>query len=86
VLGAVSVEVKSKLEGLLSLLQQNIAQLVDDSDPVKVIFKAIRGQVPTNVEEALFQATHLESRQLQYQLNVLPTELPKLNSRKRCYK
>ena len=40
---------------------------MDDSDPAKVIFKAIRGQVPADVEEALFQADHLEGRQLQYQ-------------------
>jgi len=59
--------VKSKLEDLLSLLQQNTAQLVDDSDPAKVIFKEIHGQVPADVEEAHFQAAHLESRQLQYQ-------------------
>ena len=32
-----------------------------------MIFKTVRGQVPTNTEEALFQAAHLESRQLQYQ-------------------
>jgi uncharacterized coiled-coil DUF342 family protein len=49
------------------LLQQDTAQLVDDSDPAKVIFKTIRGQVPANIEEALFPATQLESRQLQYQ-------------------
>jgi chromosome segregation ATPase len=41
--------------------------LVDDSDPAKAIFKTIRGQVPANIDEALFPAAHLESRQLQYQ-------------------
>jgi chromosome segregation ATPase len=41
--------------------------LVNDSDPAKTIFKTIRGQVPTDVEETLFLAVHLESRQLQYQ-------------------
>jgi chromosome segregation ATPase len=55
------------LEALLNLLQQDTAQLVDDSDPAKAIFKTIRGQVPVDVEEALFPAAHLESRQLQYQ-------------------
>jgi uncharacterized coiled-coil DUF342 family protein len=55
------------LEALLNLLQQDTTQLIDDSDPAKVIFKTIRGQVPTDVEEALFPAAHLESRQLQYQ-------------------
>jgi hypothetical protein len=48
-------------------LQQDTTQLVDDSDPAKAIFKTIRGQFPADVEEALFPAAHLESRQLQYQ-------------------
>jgi chromosome segregation ATPase len=48
------------------LLQQDTAQLVDDLDPAKAIFKTIHGQVPTNIEEALFPAAHLESRQLQH--------------------
>jgi hypothetical protein len=60
-LGIVSAEVKSKLEALLNLLQQDTAQLVDDSDPAKAIFKTIRGQVPANIEEALFPSAHLES-------------------------
>jgi len=51
----------------LNLLHQDTAQLVDDSDSAKVIFKTIRGQVSADVEEALFQAAHLESRKLQYQ-------------------
>jgi len=63
-LGAVSAEVKSKLEDLLNLLQQDTTQLVDDFDPAKAIFKTLRGPVPTDVEEVLFQVAHLESRQL----------------------
>jgi len=31
------------------------------------LFKALRGQIPADAEETLSQATHLESRQLQYQ-------------------
>jgi len=31
------------------------------------LFKTLRGQIPANVDEILFQAVHLESRQLQYQ-------------------
>jgi hypothetical protein len=69
-LGIASTEIKSKLEDLLGLLQQDTAQLVDDSDPAKAIFKTLRGQIPPNVEEMLFQAAHLESRQLQYQKSV----------------
>ena len=62
-----SAEVKSKLEDFLALLQQDTAQLVDDSDPAKAIFKTLRGQISADVEKILFQAAHLESRQLQYQ-------------------
>jgi hypothetical protein len=49
------------------LLQHDTAQLVNDSDPTKAIFKTIRSQVPVDIEETLFPAVHLESRQLQYQ-------------------
>ena len=65
--GIASVEVKSKLEDLLALLQQDTAQLVDDSDPAKAIFKTLHGQIPADADEIHFQAAHLESRQLQYQ-------------------
>ena len=41
--------------------------MVDDSDPAKVLFKALRGQILADAEEVLFQPSHLESRQLQYQ-------------------
>jgi len=51
----------------LALLHQDTAQLVDDSDPAKVLFKTLRGQIPADAEEILFQAAHVESRQLQYQ-------------------
>ena len=40
---------------------------MDDSDLAKVIFKTLRGQIPADAEEILFQASHLESRQLQYE-------------------
>ena len=40
---------------------------MDDSDLAKVIFKTLHGQILADREEILFQATHLESRQLQYQ-------------------
>jgi len=33
----------------------------------KALFKTLRGQIPADAEEILFQAAHLESRQLQYQ-------------------
>jgi len=65
--GISSAEIKAKLEDLLALLHQDTAQLVNDSDPTKALFKTLRGQILADAEEALFQASHLESRQLQYQ-------------------
>jgi len=49
------------------LLHQDTAQLVDDSNSAKALFKTLRGQIPADAKEILFQAAHLESRQLQYQ-------------------
>ena len=59
-IGTSSAEIRAKLEDFLALLHQDTAQLVDDSDAAKALFKALHGQI-------LFQAAHLESRQLQYQ-------------------
>jgi len=66
-IGISSAEIKAKLEELSALLHQDTAQLVDDSDPAKALFKTLRGQIPADAEEILFKAAHLESRQLQYQ-------------------
>jgi len=66
-IGISSAEIRAKLEDLLALLHQDTAQLVDDFDPAKVLFKALRCQIPADAEEILFKAAHLESRQLQYQ-------------------
>ena len=65
--GISSAEIRAKLADLSALLHQDTAQLVDDSDPAKALFKALRGQIPADAEEILFQAAHLGSRQLQYQ-------------------
>jgi len=65
--GITSAEIRAKLKELSALLHQDTAQLVDDSDPAKVLFRTLSGQIPTDFEEILFQAAHLESRQLQYQ-------------------
>jgi chromosome segregation ATPase len=65
--GITSAEIRAKLEELSALLHQDTAQLVDDSDPAKALFKTLRGQIPADAKEVLFQAAHLESRQLQYQ-------------------
>jgi len=65
--GITSAEIRAKLEELSALLHQDTTQLVDDSDPAKALFKTLRGQILIDAKEVLFQAAHLESRQLQYQ-------------------
>jgi len=65
--GITSAEITAKLEELSPLLHQDTAQLVDDSDLAKALFKTLRGQILTDAEEILFQTAHLESCQLQYQ-------------------
>ena len=65
--GISSAETRAKLEDLSALLHQDTTQLVDDSDPAKALFKALRSQIPADAKEILFKAAHLESRQLQYQ-------------------
>jgi len=65
--GITSAEIRAKLVELSALLHQDTAQLVDDSDPAKALFKTLRGQIPADAEEILFQVAYLESRQLEYQ-------------------
>ena len=67
VVGISSVELRAKLEDLSAILHQDTAQLVDDSNLAKALFKTLRGEIPANAEEILFKVVHLESRQLQYQ-------------------
>jgi len=43
--GISSAEIRAKLADLSTLLHQDIAQLVDDSDLAKVLFKALKGQI-----------------------------------------
>ena len=38
-----STKIRAKLEELSALLHQDTAQLVDDSDPAKALFKTLRG-------------------------------------------
>jgi len=66
-IGISSAEIRTKLADLSALLHQDTAQLIDDSDPAKDLFRALKGQIPADAEEVLFQAAHLESRRLQYQ-------------------
>jgi len=62
--GITSAEIRKNYQPSFIKIQPN---WFDDSDPAKALFKTLRGQIPADAEETLFQAAHLESRQLQYQ-------------------
>jgi len=65
--GISSAEIRAKLADLSAHLHQDTAQLVDDSNPAKVLFKALEVKSLPVPRRFFFQAAHLESRQLQYQ-------------------
>ena len=81
-IGISSAEIRAKVEDLLALLHQNTAQLVDDSDPAKALFKTLRGQIPADADEILskqhtWRAVSSSTKGLP---SVLPIEPPTLNS------
>ena len=83
--GITSAEIRAKLEDLSALLHQDTAQLVDDSDPAKALFKALRGQIPADAEEILsrlhtWRAASSSTKRLP---NALPTEPPMPNSQRK---
>jgi hypothetical protein len=49
---------------VLPLLNQNIGQLVQDSEPIRVIFKQIQGQLPEDLKPKMLQVAFIENRQL----------------------
>ena len=53
--GITSAEIRAKLEELSALLHQGTAQLVDDSDPAKALFKTLRGQIPPMLKKSSFK-------------------------------
>jgi len=49
-------DVKAKLQAILSFLNQDIGQLVQDAEPIRVILKTLGGQHSEPIEEALIPA------------------------------
>jgi len=77
--------IRAKLEDLLALLHQDTAQLVDDSDPAKALFKALRGQIPGDAEEIVsrLHTWRAASSSIKRLPNVLPIEPPMPNSQRK---
>ena len=56
-----SVDIKAKLQEILQFLNQDIGQLVRDADPIRLILKSLKGNLPESLEEALNPAAYIES-------------------------
>ena len=48
---------------MLLLLDQDISQLVQEAEPIREIYKQIRGQLPAEVKGKLHPVTYIESYQ-----------------------
>ena len=59
-----SVDIKAKLQEILQFLNQDIGQLVRDADPIRLILKSLKGNLPEALEEALNPAAYIESHQI----------------------
>jgi hypothetical protein len=46
------------------LLNQDIGQLVQDTKPIRIILKSLKGTLSECLEEALHPATYIESHQI----------------------
>ena len=54
-----SVDIKAKLQEILQFLNQDIGQLVRDADPIRLILKSLKGNLPESLEEALNPAAYI---------------------------
>ena len=62
-----SKETKDKLQEILQFLNQDIGQLVRDTEPIRVILKSLKGVLPESLEEALqltLRVTRFQSSKL----------------------
>jgi len=59
-----SEDSKSKLQEILQFLNQDIGQLVQDTEPIRITLKSLKGNLPESLEEALNPAAYIESRQI----------------------
>ena len=62
---AISEEIKAKLQEIHHLLSQDIGQLVQEDELIRIILKPLRGQLPELIEDALIPAAYIESHQVQ---------------------
>ena len=59
---ALSEETKNQLKDMLPMLERNIADLVQDADPMRRIFLAIKDDLPPNHAKALIPLSNIEDQ------------------------
>ena len=59
-----SEETKTKLQEILQFLNQDIGQLVWDTEPIRIILKSLKGVLSESLEEVLHPAAYIESHQI----------------------
>jgi hypothetical protein len=59
-----SEDTKAKLQEILQFLNQDIGQLVQDAEPIRITLKSLKGNLLESLEEALNPAAYIESRQI----------------------
>ena len=64
-LTALSDEAKAKLQETLQFLNQDISQLVKNTQPIRAILEELEGKLPEAIEEALTPAAFIESHRMQ---------------------
>jgi hypothetical protein len=57
-------DIKSKLREILSLLSQDIGQLVRDAKPIRAALRSLEGQLPEPIEDALTLAAFIKSHRM----------------------
>ncbi|XP_066373622.1 uncharacterized protein [Miscanthus floridulus] len=55
-------ETKNQLKDMLPMLERNIANLVQDADPMRKIFLAIKDDLPPNLAEALISLSNIKDQ------------------------
>ena len=59
---AMPESIRIKLQEILSFLNQDISQLVQDAEPIHTILKTLEGQLPEPIEEALTPTVFIQTR------------------------
>ncbi|XP_066358182.1 uncharacterized protein [Miscanthus floridulus] len=77
---ALSEETKNRLKDMLSMLKKDIADLVQDVDPMRRTFLSIKGNLPLNLAEVLTPLSNIEDQapRIEPELNQLRAKHAKL--------